>query len=164
MREPPRNATEASIAAGSADMDFKLVMSREELVDAVGLEVYHACVAAAGLGSTAPAAIAIRRTVGTGRWIDWHVDAAGRTVQVPLTDDAECTGGHLLFAGQDGRIRRAHRRVGVPIAHDGTAVHGVTRLDAGLRYGLYLLWDTFVPCVAAATESPHFSVQQQPPV
>ncbi len=53
--------------------------------------------------------------------------------QVPLTDDSECEGGHLLFACGDGRLMHVKRRVGSIMAHDGDAVHGVTRLVKGIR-------------------------------
>ena len=53
--------------------------------------------------------------------------------QVPLTDDSECEGGHLLFACGDGRLMHVQRRVGSIMAHDGDAVHGVTQLVKGIR-------------------------------
>ena len=56
--------------------------------------------------------------------------------QVPLTDDGECEGGLLLFACSDGRLLHVQRRVGSIMAHDGDAVHGVTRLVKGIRYGV----------------------------
>ena len=53
--------------------------------------------------------------------------------QVPLTDDGACEGGVLLFACPDGRLMHVQRRVGSIMAHDGDAVHGVTRLVKGIR-------------------------------
>ena len=53
--------------------------------------------------------------------------------QVPLTEDGACEGGHLLFACGDGRLMHVQRRVGSIMAHDGDAVHGVTRLVKGIR-------------------------------
>ena len=53
--------------------------------------------------------------------------------QVPLTDDGVCEGGLLLFACGDGRLMHVQRRVGSILAHDGDAVHGVTRLVKGIR-------------------------------
>jgi hypothetical protein len=52
---------------------------------------------------------------------------------VPLTDDGACEGGLLLFACSDGRLMHVQRRVGSIMAHDGDAVHGVTRLVKGIR-------------------------------
>ena len=59
--------------------------------------------------------------------------------QIPLTDDGSCEGGQLLFACSDGRLMHVQRRVGSIMSHDGDAVHGVTRLVKGIRYGLYAL-------------------------
>ena len=53
--------------------------------------------------------------------------------QIPLTDDGACEGGLLLFAGCDGQLTHVQRRVGSIMAHDGDAVHGVTRLVKGIR-------------------------------
>ena len=53
--------------------------------------------------------------------------------QVPLKDDGACEGGLLLFACSDGRLMHVQRRVGSIMAHDGDAVHGVTRLVKGIR-------------------------------
>ena len=53
--------------------------------------------------------------------------------QVPLTDDGQCEGGHLLFACSDGQLMHVQRRVGSIMAHDGDAVHGVTQLIKGIR-------------------------------
>ena len=62
-------------------------------------------------------------------------------MQVPLSgdDDGTCVGGHLAYAGADGTLLLPRRVAGAIIAHDGDVVHGVTRLDAGTRYGLYAL-------------------------
>ena len=56
--------------------------------------------------------------------------------QIPLTDDGACEGGMLLFASCDGRLMHVQRRVGSIMAHDGDAVHGVTRLVRGIRCGV----------------------------
>jgi hypothetical protein len=53
--------------------------------------------------------------------------------QVPLTDDGACEGGLLLFALNDGQLMHVQRHAGSIMAHDGDAVHGVTRLVKGIR-------------------------------
>jgi ubiquitin-large subunit ribosomal protein L40e len=128
----------AVIAAGSRPDDFKLLLTPSELEDAVGSDAYVGLVALLG-GSAVPDAIAVRRTTASGRWIGWHVDASARTVQVPLADDSTCEGGRLVFLGANGAVSQPERRAGVPHAHDGCAVHGVTKLTKGVRYGLFLL-------------------------
>ena len=44
-----------------------------------------------------------------------------------------------MFACTDGRLISAKRAEGHPLVHDGDAVHGVTTLVAGVRYGLFAL-------------------------
>ncbi len=90
----------------------------------------------------APPTIAVRRTrarAGSeGAWINFHVDVAAATVQLPLGDAGAC-GGALLFALPDGRLLAPPRTPGVVLAHNGDVVHGVTRLERGTRYALYAL-------------------------
>ena len=52
---------------------------------------------------------------------------------MPLTDDGACEGGLLLFACNTGQLMHVQRHVGSIMAHDGDAVHGVTRLVKGFR-------------------------------
>ena len=95
-----------------------------------------------------PDDVVIRRTQGTGQWINFHVDDAQTTIQVPLRSDDACTGGRLVFIGPNGEPAPRPRLEGVPLIHDGDCVHGVTRLgsldDAAatrprdVRYGLFL--------------------------
>ena len=136
----------ASVAAGSRADDFKVMLSARELEEAVGAGPYAAIMAAlAGLREGVdgplrePDAVALRRTAATGRHIPFHTDRAARTVQVPLSGDDACVGGRLVVLGPDGRLHCPTRRVGALLAHDGDVVHGVTRLDAGVRYGLFAL-------------------------
>ncbi len=79
-------------------------------------------------------------------------------VQVPLNDDDQYDGGRLVFyqttattttgagdAGGEGIAAAAARWVvpkrpaGSCTVHDQYAVHGVTELVSGVRYGLYVL-------------------------
>lgn len=141
---PPSAAAAALVAglrAGSRPDDFKALMAPASLRALIGGAAFDAIVRALG---GEPHAVAVRRTAATGRWIEWHVDAARRTVQVPLSDDAACVGGRLVFVDGGGgggelRLRTVARRAGAVLAHDGDAVHGVTRLVAGTRYGLFAL-------------------------
>ncbi len=125
------------MAIGSCETDFKLLLSPAQLLNIIGPIGYDMMLAA--LGCSVPDAIAIRRTEATGRFIAFHTDHAARTVQVPLSDDASCIGGRLLFACTDGQLLTAKRRQGCLLAHDGDVVHGVTRLIQGVRFGLYAL-------------------------
>ena len=146
-----RNSVADGVAAGSSEGDFKLLLTLPELRSIVGHEACARVLSA--LEADAPDAIALRRTTASSRWINFHTDAAARTVQasacsldpclvvvwrvtagqVPLTGDGECEGGMLLFACSDGRLVHVRRRVGSIMAHDGDAVHGVTQLVKGIR-------------------------------
>ena len=80
----------------------------------------------------------LRRTVATGAWIPFHTDVAAETVQVPLQDDVDGAGGQLVFV-QSRKPVFARRRAGIPMYHEGTALHGVTAFTSGVRYALYVL-------------------------
>ena len=134
------NPTALDVLSGSRSYDFRLVL-RAQLAAVVGAPALDA-IDAALLQDRAPTAsitYVVRRTEAQQRWIGWHTDTAQRTVQVPLSDDTACVGGHLVFARADGAVVRAVRRAGTVLAHDGELVHGVTRLVAGTRYGLFAL-------------------------
>ena len=75
-----RNSVADGVAAGSSEGDFKLLLTLPELRSIVGDEAC-ACVLSA-LETDAPDAIALRRTTASSRWINFHTDAAARTVQV----------------------------------------------------------------------------------
>ena len=133
------HSLEAKIVDGSKRDDFKMLLRRDELCAMVGDAAYLSMTELLG---REPDAIALRRTVGTGKWIGFHTDDAGRTVQVPLPSPkgSECTGGNLVFlCGNSGEMRCVDRVPGVPLCHEGDAVHGVTALTSGVRYGLFLL-------------------------
>jgi hypothetical protein len=124
------------VLGASCSTDYRLLMSREELQAAVGRAAYAAVVQAL---QCEPDTIALRRTVASGRWINLHKDTSARTVQVPLSDDAQTVGGRLVLLSSDGRVVPVVRRAGALLAHDGDIVHGVTSLVCGVRYGLYAL-------------------------
>lgn len=124
------------VAAGCTRDDFKLLLLPAQLRACIGRGAARALAAALG---GAPHAIALRRTAASGRWINFHTDAAAATVQVPLSGDEACEGGKLVFAEAGGALRSPPRLPGVPLAHGGDEIHGVTRLLRGTRYGLFLL-------------------------
>lgn len=131
------NSTQLQVVLGSCESDFKILLCPDHLFNIIGAAAYHDILAA--LQVAVPDAIVLRRTVATGRFIAFHTDDAARTVQVPLNHDSSCVGGRLLFACTDGKLILAQRRQGHILVHDGDAVHGVTRLIKGVRFGLYAL-------------------------
>ena len=56
-----------------------------------------------------------------------------------MTGDGDCDGGQLVYARPGGELQAALREVGVPIAHYGHEVHGVTALHRGVRWGLFFV-------------------------
>ena len=138
----PAGSSELAVSVHSScrDDDFKLIITADELLTCVGHAAYASMMAALGLHeSDVPDAVVLRRTTGTGRWINFHTDKALRTVQVPLAHDDACVGGRLVFALSDGSLQSPVRRPGVLLSHHGDVVHGVTQLLEGRRYGLFVL-------------------------
>ena len=84
------------------------------------------------------AEIFIRRySPDTRPWNPFHTDSAALTINVALSDDAACQGGHLL-ALYDGRVRRVSRRQGDATVHSSRLLHAVSALRTGRRYSLII--------------------------
>ena len=130
---------ERRVLDGCSLADFRYLLSYEELIEMIGAEASAAISKELGESESPPDAITLRRTTATGRWIGWHVDPEARTATVPLHAASDYVGGSLIFASPDGSLLRIPRAPGVLFSHDGDVVHGVTRLDAGVRYGLIAL-------------------------
>ena len=82
--------------------------------------------------------IVIRRCQAHGKLIKFHTDVNQKTLQVSLNDDSEYVGGRLVFLNSSG-IHTPVRKAGTVTIHDNTIVHGVSLLESGTRYGLFLL-------------------------
>ena len=76
------NKVADGVAAGSREADFKLLLTLQELRSVVGQDACARILSA--LETDAPDAIALRRTTASSCWINFHTDAAARTVQVSL--------------------------------------------------------------------------------
>jgi serine/threonine protein kinase len=76
----PHNTVAEGVAAGSCEGDFRLLLTLQELRSIVGDDACERILSA--LETDAPDAIALRRTTASGRSINFHTDAAARTVQV----------------------------------------------------------------------------------
>eukprot|EP00945_MAST-04E_sp_MAST-4E-sp1_P001031 g1031.t1 len=84
--------------------------------------------------------IKIRRCASHGEWIKLHTDHSQLTMQVPLNSDTDYVGGKLVYVnGRDAKITVPSRRAGSYTIHDNKILHGVSRLESGVRYGLFLL-------------------------
>merc|ERR1712217_174605 len=121
---------------GSFDQaDFKVVLSTQKLISLVGLNQYFKLVAFFG---KEPDEIVVRRCQAHGRCINFHIDHSKRVMQVALNSDKEYRGGRLVFATNAG-LEIPTRNVGTVTLHHNDMVHGVTKLEDGIRYGLFLL-------------------------
>lgn len=80
--------------------------------------------------------IKLRRVEAHGRCINFHLDHSRRTMQVALNDDKEYAGGRLTYITSKG-MQIPRRSMGCATIHDNTIVHGVTRMESGVRYGLF---------------------------
>ena len=84
--------------------------------------------------------IKIRRCASHGEWIKLHTDHSQLTMQVPLNSDTDYVGGKLVYVnGRDAKITVPSRPAGSYTIHDNKILHGVSRLESGVRYGLFLL-------------------------
>ena len=132
--------------AQRAALDAKLDVTAEELAQVVGPGVLASLMrlGAAQLSEThraahaVPSGLVLRRSAaavdgGPARRIGWHHDWCLAVVSVALSD--EHLGGRLLFL-LDGQVHCQARPVGSAIAHNRSAVHGVSTITAGVRYNL----------------------------
>lgn len=82
--------------------------------------------------------IVLRRCQAHGKHIRFHGDESLRTLQLSLNGDDEYEGGRLAYLTR-GRLQLLAKPAGTVTVHDNRIVHGVTLLQSGVRYGLFLL-------------------------
>jgi len=122
-------------AVCNGEDDFKLDLTLAELGGLIG----QSATTLASFFREEYDAIKIRRTVPRGKCINFHVDHATRTMQIPLNAESCYTGGRLAFATHDQGIVWPSRRPGSATIHDDTVSHGVSTHTQGLRFGLFFL-------------------------
>jgi hypothetical protein len=124
------------LVAGSTATDFRLELPLDTAIALIGADAYIM------LSAHAPdtSMFMLRRYVGTGAHIDWHVNPyTCTTIQIPLLSDIEELGGHLYFADGAGIATRARRRSGHMIYYSGSMVRAETKLAPGTRqYALFM--------------------------
>jgi len=81
--------------------------------------------------------IKLRRVEAHGELINLHLDHSKKTMQVALNGDHEYVGGRLAYVTSKGLTIPSRTR-GCATVHDNRIVHGVTRLESGVRYSLFL--------------------------
>jgi uncharacterized protein (TIGR02466 family) len=72
-------------------------------------------------------------------YIAFHADICSYTVNIALNEEASFQGGDLI-ALERGRLRRPTRTVGTALLHAGDLVHGVSRIEHGVRFSLILFF------------------------
>lgn len=82
--------------------------------------------------------IVIRRCFAHGKFINFHTDFSRKTLQVALNNDTEYEGGRLVYL-TEGKVHTPERKAGSITIHENDIVHGVTKLESGIRYSLFLL-------------------------
>ena len=117
------------------DQDFKLPLTNAVLSRLIGTVSYDRL---ASLMDDTHDTIILRRCMAHGKSIKFHTDESYKTLQVPLNDQSEYTGGRLVFVTKDGAFVPI-RNAGTYTKHRNDIAHGVTRLESGVRYGLFLL-------------------------
>jgi len=122
---------------GSQDADFKMSISKEKLSQVVNFahtvekKFYSEIKNLLGKKFTK---IRLRRCSAIGKHINFHVDVATVTLQVPLNNDFR--GGNLVYVNAEG-IQIPVRPAGSCTIHGCDIVHGVTELLSGVRYSLF---------------------------
>jgi small ubiquitin-related modifier len=125
----------ARASSGSLTRDFKMNLDRDTLVQMVGAGTVKQL---ERLYPGSVTKIKVRRCGCHGQWIPFHTDHHDLTLQVPLNGDSDYTGGKLIYVTGDG-VFAPSRPAGSYTIHDNKILHGVSRLDAGVRYGLFFL-------------------------
>lgn len=140
--------------ASSPVDDFRLEVSSERLAGVVGpaavaaLETFRADAVSTMLPEppSHPPRLLLRRTKasadgGGGKHIGFHRDHALMTINVALNGFDAFRGGKLLLVTPHEERRLHERRAGHAVAMDGALVHAVSSLTAGVRYGLFALYE-----------------------
>jgi len=119
---------------GKETQDFQVSFSRTHLEKILGEDSVKKIVE---LFNGPFSVIKLRRVSLVGQCIKFHTDFTLRTMQIPLNSDF--SGGDLVFLEEDGNVMKPQRPPGSATIHDCSIVHGVTRIQSGVRYSLFLL-------------------------
>ena len=87
-----------------------------------------------------PRIVLRRREAKANQRLTFHRDHAAVTVNVALNGDGEYQGGRLMFL-QDGEVVCPSRGQGSVVVNDNLVVHGVSAVQAGTRYSLFVFVD-----------------------
>ncbi len=121
--------------------DFRIAITRAQLAKWIGGEEGDATIQQLERAFGGPHdTIKVRRVVanhGAPPLVPFHTDThSRRTMQIPLNEDF--SGGQLVFATKEGGFLLPNRPAGSYTIHTWRTAHGVTALEAGTRYSLFL--------------------------
>ena len=126
--------------------EYQVNLTRAQLHALVGdgglatlMDLPCALGAAAGGGGGRLAIFLRKYSADTRPYITFHSDTSAFTANIALSDDDDVTGGRLL-ALHEGRLEHVRRAVGTALIHAGDLVHGVSRIERGIRYSLILFF------------------------
>jgi len=134
------DSAHAALSDADSVDDLKLILEHDELEALIGsdsVQALHRAFAGPDGNRNRCQRIRLRRCMAIGKHINWHTDVNLRTMQVALNGDDEYNGGRLLFATKAG-LKSPPRPTGAVTIHEHDIVHGVTELQSGVRYGLFL--------------------------
>ena len=114
--------------------DLRISLSAERLKQALGSATVDALLKAfGGVVDT----VKLRRVCELGACVAFHTDCSSRTMHVALNDESEYDGGRLVFATPAG-FEVPSRPAGTATIHTDRVAHGVTTMQSGVRYSLFL--------------------------
>ncbi|KAH8051641.1 hypothetical protein JL721_11082 [Aureococcus anophagefferens] len=116
--------------------DFKKRLTRREASSGLGAKVYASLEALFRSHGGRVDEIVLRRSAAVGQCINFHTDVNHKTFQLCLNDNFD--GGDLVFAADD-KLVKPRRPAGSYTVHNDRVAHGVSTLERGVRYALFLL-------------------------
>ena len=121
--------------------DFRIAITRAQLVEWIGGEEDDTTIQQLERAFGGPHdTIKVRRVEashGAPPLVPFHTDThSRRTMQIPLNEDFR--GGQLVFATKEDGFLLVNRPAGSYTIHTCRVAHGVTALEAGTRYSLFL--------------------------
>jgi len=127
------------LAKDEREIDTKITITEKELICLLSLqrvdrlkEIFNSKITS----------IKLRRVRGgllPGQCIKFHLDYALKTMQIALNKSVAYQGGRLVFVSQEKGFWIPKREVGSGTIHNKNIVHGVTPIEAGVRYSLFFL-------------------------
>jgi hypothetical protein len=119
--------------------DVMICLSKNELLDYITEETYNNIKI---IFKNSIDTIKIRRVIGDKKIINFHTDYSQKTMQIALNDENEYKGGKITFINNDKTFFQPNRNAGSYTIHNSGIVHGVSKLEDGVRYSLFLC-DTY---------------------